>query len=307
MMQPTRLETMQRTSFEPMNCSVAQCLEVIGEWWSMLIVRDAFLGVRRFDDFQSRLGISRNILTTRLTSLVEAGVLRRCPTRSPPAPRIPPHRQGPRPVAGAHRHAGVGRPVGGPRRPPARGRARRLRRGLGRRSHLPPLWRGRRPSLGPRPARPGRDAERLRSDRPAGADMSAAHVEQLAAAFAVVGAHDTSRANEDARHQLELAWATLRAVGGQAMGRSTPTPNCTSSIEPRIGRAAGAVGTDGERVRSYPAQHAASANKEIGAELLLSPRTVATYLCRALPKLASPPRRTLHRTRSPLELDQHQR
>ena len=58
-----------------MNCSVAQCLEVVGEWWSMLIVRDAFLGVRRFDDFQSRLGISRNILSARLTSLVGAGVL----------------------------------------------------------------------------------------------------------------------------------------------------------------------------------------------------------------------------------------
>ena len=66
-----------------MNCSVAQCLEVIGDWWSMLIVRDVFLGVRRFDDLQARLGISRNILTTRLTSLVEAGVWRRCPTGGP--------------------------------------------------------------------------------------------------------------------------------------------------------------------------------------------------------------------------------
>ena len=67
-----------------MNCSVAQCLEVIGEWWSMLIVRDAFLGVRRFDDFQSRLGISRNILTKRLTSLVEAGVLQKVPYQERP-------------------------------------------------------------------------------------------------------------------------------------------------------------------------------------------------------------------------------
>jgi DNA-binding HxlR family transcriptional regulator len=60
-----------------MNCSVAQCLEVVGEWWSMLIVRDAFLGVRRFDDFQARLGISRNILNQRLTHLVDEGVLER--------------------------------------------------------------------------------------------------------------------------------------------------------------------------------------------------------------------------------------
>ena len=68
---------MQRTSFEEMNCSVAQCLEVIGEWWSMLIVRDAFLGVTRFDDFQARLGISRNILNQRLNGLVDHGVLER--------------------------------------------------------------------------------------------------------------------------------------------------------------------------------------------------------------------------------------
>ena len=60
-----------------MNCSVAQCLEVVGEWWSMLIVRDAFLGVTRFDDFQARLGISRNILNDRLNHLVDRGVLKR--------------------------------------------------------------------------------------------------------------------------------------------------------------------------------------------------------------------------------------
>ena len=58
-----------------MDCSVAQCLEVVGEWWSMLVVRDAFLGVTRFDDFQRRLGISRNILQQRLAGLVDAGVL----------------------------------------------------------------------------------------------------------------------------------------------------------------------------------------------------------------------------------------
>src|SRR5262245_18054861 len=75
---------MQRTSFETMNCSIAQCLEVVGEWWSMLIVRDAFLGVRRFDDFQARLGISRNILNVRLNRLVEASVLERVPYQDRP-------------------------------------------------------------------------------------------------------------------------------------------------------------------------------------------------------------------------------
>ena len=67
-----------------MNCSVAQCLEVVGEWWSLLIVRDAFLGVRRFDDFQARLGISRNILQQRLSHLVDRGVLERVPYQDKP-------------------------------------------------------------------------------------------------------------------------------------------------------------------------------------------------------------------------------
>ena len=75
---------MQRTSFEDMTCSVAQCLDVVGEWWSLLIVRDAFLGVTRFDDFQARLGISRNILTRRLNHLVDNGILKRVPYRDHP-------------------------------------------------------------------------------------------------------------------------------------------------------------------------------------------------------------------------------
>ena len=66
---------MEKKSFADMQCSVAQCLEVVGEWWTMLIVRDAFLGVTRFDGFQQRLGISRSILNQRLSRLVEEGVL----------------------------------------------------------------------------------------------------------------------------------------------------------------------------------------------------------------------------------------
>jgi DNA-binding HxlR family transcriptional regulator len=68
---------MKRTSFAGMNCSVARTLEAIGEWWTLLILRDAFLGVRRFEDFQSRLGIARNILTDRLQTLVEHEILER--------------------------------------------------------------------------------------------------------------------------------------------------------------------------------------------------------------------------------------
>ena len=78
-MQPTNLLLVERKSFAEMDCSVAQCLEVVGEWWSMLVVRDAFMGVTRFEDFQRRLGISRNILQNRLTTLVDAGVLVRVP------------------------------------------------------------------------------------------------------------------------------------------------------------------------------------------------------------------------------------
>jgi len=76
---------MERKSFADMDCSVAQCLEVVGEWWSLLIVRDAFFGVTRFDDFQRSLGISRNVLHQRLERLIDAGVLKRVPysTRPP--------------------------------------------------------------------------------------------------------------------------------------------------------------------------------------------------------------------------------
>jgi DNA-binding HxlR family transcriptional regulator len=56
-------------------CSIAGTLEVIGDRWTMLILRDAFRGVRRFDEFQRDLGIARNLLTDRLTKLVEYGVM----------------------------------------------------------------------------------------------------------------------------------------------------------------------------------------------------------------------------------------
>jgi DNA-binding HxlR family transcriptional regulator len=70
---------MQRASFEDMNCSIARSLEVIGEWWTPLILRDAFFGITRFDEFQARLGIARNVLAKRLDTLVDHGVLeRRC-------------------------------------------------------------------------------------------------------------------------------------------------------------------------------------------------------------------------------------
>lgn len=58
-------------------CSLARALEIIGERWTLLIVRDALLGLHRFDEFSASLGLARNVLTDRLTKLVEAGVLER--------------------------------------------------------------------------------------------------------------------------------------------------------------------------------------------------------------------------------------
>jgi DNA-binding HxlR family transcriptional regulator len=58
-------------------CPIARSLEHVGDWWSMLILRDAMLGSTRFDEFEKSLGIAPNMLTRRLTSLVESGLLQR--------------------------------------------------------------------------------------------------------------------------------------------------------------------------------------------------------------------------------------
>jgi DNA-binding HxlR family transcriptional regulator len=65
---------MRRKSFEALQCPIARSLERVGEWWSILILRDAFLGATRFDQFQKSLDIAPNILTRRLVALVEAGM-----------------------------------------------------------------------------------------------------------------------------------------------------------------------------------------------------------------------------------------
>lgn len=70
---------MQRTNFGDMACSIARTLDVIGEPWSPLILRDIWVGITRFDQIQSDLGISRKVLTERLNHLVDSGVLERRP------------------------------------------------------------------------------------------------------------------------------------------------------------------------------------------------------------------------------------
>jgi DNA-binding HxlR family transcriptional regulator len=70
---------MKLKSFDHMNCSLAQTLAVIGERWTLLILRDAFFGRKRFEEFQKSLGIARNILTSRLNRLVDEGILEKRP------------------------------------------------------------------------------------------------------------------------------------------------------------------------------------------------------------------------------------
>jgi DNA-binding HxlR family transcriptional regulator len=64
-------------------CSVARTASVVGDSWSVLVLRDLFNGIRRFDDLAGHLGIARNVLTRRLTALIEAGVIVRVPYREP--------------------------------------------------------------------------------------------------------------------------------------------------------------------------------------------------------------------------------
>jgi DNA-binding HxlR family transcriptional regulator len=68
---------MRQTSFAEMQCSLARTLEIIGDWWSPLVLRDLYLGLNRFDDLVNDLGISRNLLTGRLAELVDGGVVAR--------------------------------------------------------------------------------------------------------------------------------------------------------------------------------------------------------------------------------------
>jgi len=66
---------MLKRDYQGQNCSIARSLELIGERWTLLVIRDAFLGVRRFEDFQASLGVARNVLSARLARLVDEGIL----------------------------------------------------------------------------------------------------------------------------------------------------------------------------------------------------------------------------------------
>ena len=75
---------MRLTRLDQMPCSIARTLDTVGEWWTMLIVRDAAVGITRFEDFHRRLGIARTVLAARLDRLVESGILERRPYQDHP-------------------------------------------------------------------------------------------------------------------------------------------------------------------------------------------------------------------------------
>jgi DNA-binding HxlR family transcriptional regulator len=75
---------MQLTSLKEWNCSIARTLDVVGEWWTLLILRDALRGTRRFDDFHDSLGMARSVLTARLKKLTDEGVLEKLRYRDHP-------------------------------------------------------------------------------------------------------------------------------------------------------------------------------------------------------------------------------
>jgi DNA-binding HxlR family transcriptional regulator len=69
----------KRTRLENSGCPIARSLDVIGDWWSLLIIRDALMGKRRFGEFQKNIGLAKNILTVRLRSLLDHGILKTAP------------------------------------------------------------------------------------------------------------------------------------------------------------------------------------------------------------------------------------
>lgn len=76
--------TVRRTRFDKDPCPIARTTDLIGDWWTPVVMREAFFGCKRFDEFQERLAISRATLTERLTRLVEEGMLDRTAYQTKP-------------------------------------------------------------------------------------------------------------------------------------------------------------------------------------------------------------------------------
>ena len=76
---------MRRTRFDDWECSIARATDILGDWWTPLVIREAFYGTRRFDGFTERLGIGRNILTERLRRLTDEGIFDKVAYQDRPA------------------------------------------------------------------------------------------------------------------------------------------------------------------------------------------------------------------------------
>ncbi|MFK4382413.1 DNA-binding HxlR family transcriptional regulator [Bradyrhizobium sp. USDA 223] len=119
----------KRTSFAGDACPIARSLEALGDWWSLLIIREALFGVRRFGEFQNKLGMAKNILAARLRSLVDHGILETAPASDGSAYQeyvLTTKGSGhlPDPGRAAAMERGVRRPPGGDRDHPGRSRER---------------------------------------------------------------------------------------------------------------------------------------------------------------------------------------
>lgn len=75
---------MRRTRFDDWDCSIARTVDILGDWWTPMVLRSAFLGARRFEQFTDALGIPRNVLTERLNRLVDEGIMERRPYQERP-------------------------------------------------------------------------------------------------------------------------------------------------------------------------------------------------------------------------------
>ena len=140
-------------------CSMASTLEVIGERWTMHVLRESFLGVRRFEDYRRNIGVARNILSDRLSTLVTEDILAtRALQRAPAAVRVPAHAQGHRPPRDPHRAHEVGEPL---------------------------------------EPEPGRSGDRAPAPRLRGDDRPRARVPRLREARARVGSRGAARAGDD--------------------------------------------------------------------------------------------------------------
>ena len=132
---------MKRKSLEKADCPIARSLDAIGDWWSLLIIRDAFLGIRRFSEFQKNIGLAKNILTVRLRALVDHGILTTAPASDGSAYQeyvLTPKGRGLFPILVALRQwseefsgetKGFPDPAGRPRQRPAGSKTRTARRG----------------------------------------------------------------------------------------------------------------------------------------------------------------------------------